>query len=149
MVALALLLVLVVVDPRCQAHIVLHVRGKEDRVSSALLQHIQRRHLRCREAIDLQILSTRSRGKISEMAQRGKKVVGMRVLGVGISTPRASTQTMENQARLHSLHLFGLLFTPRPVFVVGMVMEMLQPETFGFLYEGTLVQRTQSLPGLA
>lgn len=94
--ALALLLVLVVVDPRCQAHIILHVRGKKDRVSSALLQHVQGRHLRRGKAIDLQILCTRSWVKVSEMAQRcHAEVVGMGVLGVGISTPRASTQTME------------------------------------------------------
>lgn len=148
MVALALLLV--VVDPRCQAYIILHVRRKEDRVPSTLLQHVQRRHLRRGEAVNLQILCTSSWVKISETAQRcHAKEVRMRVLGVGISTPRASTQTMEKQARLHTLHLFGLLFAPRPVFVVGMIMEMLQPETFGFLYKGTLVQCTQSFPGLA
>lgn len=66
--ALLLVLVLVVVDPRSHRPIIMHVRGEEDRVGSTLLQHIQRRHLRCREAIDIQILCPRTRVQISELA---------------------------------------------------------------------------------
>lgn len=50
----AVVLVLVVVDPRCQAYIFLHMRGEEDRVSSALLQNVQGGHLRSGKTVNLQ-----------------------------------------------------------------------------------------------
>lgn len=143
--------VLVVADPLRQANIFLHVRGEEDGVPSPLFQHVQWGHLRSGQAVYLQFRGSRGL-EVPEVSQRRQQVVGVRVLGVGLPTPSDSgdilRQAMQEQARLHSLHLLGLLFAPGPVFVVGVVLQVLQPEPLCFLYKWPLVHCAQGLPGL-
>lgn len=78
--------------------------------------------------------------------------MGVAMWGIGVArsgtSGHAVGQALKEQAWFHALHFLGLFLTARAVFIVWVILEVLQSESFSFLHEWTLVLRVQSLPGL-
>lgn len=140
---------LVVVAPeRPHVAIILHMRRKEGWLS--LLQDIQWGHLRGGQAIALYI---RTHGvQLPELSECWRLWVPRRTTPEVVAQAEGFTtrlrQVVQKDVWLNTLHLLGLLLPPGSVFVVGVVLKMLYPQSLSFLHEWALVNGAQCFPRL-
>lgn len=132
--------------------VVLHVRREKRRL--ALLQDVQRRHLRGRQTIVFHIRAHRP--EFAEVVERGRLGVAEVsdaagcIAGVQPKTVAARLrEIVKKNIRLHPLDLLRLLLSPWAVLVVGVVLKVLDPQPLCLFHEGALVTSTERFPRLA
>lgn len=128
--------------------VVLHVWREKGWLG--LLQDIQGGHLRGGQAIVFHIRAHRM--EFSEVVERGRlgmawvaHVACRTVAHTKVVTARLG-EVVEEDVGLHPLDLLGLLLSPGTVLVVGVILQVLDPQSLCLLHKGALVIRTEAFP---
>lgn len=130
--------------------VILHVRREKRRLR---LQDIQGRHLRGRKAI---VLHVGTHGpELPEVVERrglGMARVADATRGAVVHPEGVTArlrEVVQKGVGLHPLDLLGLLLPPGAVLVVGVILQVLDPQPLCLLHKGALVASAEGFPRLA